>query len=70
LRGNKSSSFTVNGDIPVSNFTPLNPATMCANDSVAIQDAATVNFGSVTKIEIYWDNVTSRLFLKDNFQHR
>lgn len=50
-------SFTVNGDIPVSNFTPLNPATMCANDSVAIQDAATVNFGSVTKIEIYWDNV-------------
>ena len=50
-------SFTVNGDIPVSNFTPLNPATMCANDSVAIQDAATVNFGSVTKVEIYWDNV-------------
>ncbi len=50
-------SFTVNGDIPVSNFNPLNPATMCANDSVAIQDAATVNFGSVTKVEIYWDNV-------------
>jgi gliding motility-associated-like protein len=49
-------SFTVNGDIPVSNFNPLNPATMCANDSVAIQDAATVNFGSVTKVEIYWDN--------------
>lgn len=52
-----SQSFTVNGDIPVSNFTPLNPATMCANDSVAIQDAATVNFGNVTKVEIYWDNV-------------
>ncbi len=52
-------SFTVNGDIPVSNFNPLNPATMCANDSVYIQDAATVNFGNVTKVEIYWDNINN-----------
>jgi gliding motility-associated-like protein len=50
-------SITINGDIPVANFTPLNPATMCANDSIAIQDASTVNFGSITKVEIYWDNV-------------
>ncbi len=50
-------TFTVNGDIPVANFNPLNPATLCANDSVAIQDASTVNFGNVTKVEIYWDNV-------------
>jgi len=49
--------FVVNGDIPVADFTALNPATMCANDSISIQDASTVNFGSVTKIEIYWDNV-------------
>lgn len=49
--------FTVNGDIPVANFNPLNAATMCANDSISIQDASTVNFGSVTKVEIYWDNV-------------
>ncbi len=47
--------FTVNGDIPVSDFTPLNTATMCANDSVSIRDAATVNFGSITKVEIIWD---------------
>ena len=52
-----SQTFTVNGDIPVSNFNPLNPANLCANDSVAIQDASTVNFGSVTKLEIYWDNI-------------
>lgn len=49
--------FTVNGDIPVADFTPLNPATMCANDSISIRDASTVNFGSVTKVEIYWDNL-------------
>jgi gliding motility-associated-like protein len=49
--------ITVNGDIPVANFTPLSTATMCANDSISIQDGSTVNFGSVTKVEIYWDNV-------------
>lgn len=49
--------FIVNGDIPVANFNPLNPATMCSNDSISIQDASTVNFGSITKVEIYWDNV-------------
>lgn len=54
-----SQTFTVNGDIPVANFNPLNPATLCANDSVAVQDASTVNFGNVTKLEIYWDNVNA-----------
>ena len=63
-----SQSFTVNGDIPVANFTPLNPTGLCANDSVAIQDASTVNFGKVTKIEIHWDNVGSPLTVQtDNF---
>ncbi|MBP6416130.1 MAG: PKD domain-containing protein [Chitinophagaceae bacterium] len=64
----RASSFTVNGDIPVSNFNALNPATMCANDSIAIQDASTVNFGSVTKVEIYWDNVNfPAVFQTDDF---
>ena len=60
-------NITINGDIPVSNFNPLNPAGLCANDSVAIQDASTVNFGKITKVEIYWDNVNSPLvFQTDN----
>ncbi|HMC99122.1 MAG TPA: PKD domain-containing protein, partial [Ferruginibacter sp.] len=54
-------TFTVNGDIPVSNFNALNPANLCANDSVAIQDASTVNFGNITKIDIWWDNVGAPL---------
>ncbi|MFZ4057034.1 MAG: PKD domain-containing protein [Ferruginibacter sp.] len=49
-------SFTVNGDIPVSNFNVVNTTNFCGYDSIKIQDAATVNFGSVTKVEIYWDN--------------
>ena len=64
----RASSFTVNGDIPVANFNPLSPATMCANDSISIQDASTVNFGSVTKVEIYWDNVNfPAVFETDDF---
>jgi gliding motility-associated-like protein len=51
-----SASVTVNGDTPVADFTTLNPASLCSSDSIAIQDISTVNFGSVTKIEIYWDN--------------
>jgi gliding motility-associated-like protein len=63
-----SHPFTVNGDIPVADFTPLNPAVMCANDTVAIQDASTVNFGSITKIEIYWDNAGApTVFDTDDF---
>jgi gliding motility-associated-like protein len=59
--------ITVNGDIPIANFTPLNTATMCANDSIAIQDGSTVNFGSVTKVEIYWDNLGApTVFQLDN----
>ncbi|MEO7983248.1 MAG: PKD domain-containing protein, partial [Bacteroidota bacterium] len=61
-------AFTVNGDIPVADFNPLNPGTMCANDSISIQDASTVNFGSVTRIEIYWDNAGApAVFQTDDF---
>ena len=63
-----SKSFTVNGDIPVANFNALNPAILCANDSVAIRDGSSVNFGSITKLEIYWDNVGSpAVFQTDDF---
>ena len=48
--------LSVNGSFPVANFTLNNPATLCANDSVAIVEASTVFPGNITKIEIYWDN--------------
>jgi gliding motility-associated-like protein len=47
----------VNGSFPQANFTLLNPTGLCANDSVAIVEASTVFPGTITKIEIYWDNV-------------
>ena len=56
-----TSSFTVNGSTPKANFTVLNNAKLCSNDSVKIQNTSTVDFGSVTKIEIYWDTVNAPL---------
>ncbi|MBL0358562.1 MAG: PKD domain-containing protein [Chitinophagaceae bacterium] len=52
-------SFTVNGDIPRANFFPQASPNFCANDSVAIKDSSTVNFGNVTRVEIYWDIVNA-----------
>lgn len=49
--------ITINGANPVAAFTINNPATLCANDSVAIVSQSTVNFGNVTKVEIIWDFV-------------
>lgn len=48
-------TFTVNGSIPVAGFTVQNPASLCSNQAVTITDASTVDFGSVVKVEIFWD---------------
>ncbi len=58
----------VNGSFPVADFTVQNPTTLCANDSVAIAEASTVFPGTITKVEIYWDNVGQpAVFDTDNF---
>ena len=49
------SSFTVNGSIPKSDFNVLNPTGLCSNIPTQIQNTSTVDFGSITKIEIFWD---------------
>ncbi len=46
----------VNGSFPAANFTVPAPASLCANDSVIIAEASTVFPGTITKVEIYWDN--------------
>ena len=50
-------NLVINGSFPVANFTVNNPTTLCANDSVAIVNTSTVFPGTITKVEIYWDNV-------------
>ncbi len=61
-------SLVVNGSFPLANFSVNNPATLCANDSVAIVNTSTVFPGSITKVEIYWDNANfPAIFQTDNF---
>lgn len=45
----------INGANPVADFSVSNPATLCANDSIAITNLSTISQGSITKVEIYWD---------------
>lgn len=48
-------AFTVNGATPRSIFTVNNTGVVCSNRSVSITNNSTVDFGSVTQLEIYWD---------------
>lgn len=53
-----SKSFTVNGSTPVPKFEVanlLNGIPLCTNDSIKIINQSTVDFGDVTKLEVYWD---------------
>ena len=52
-------AFTVNGAVPKANFTVLNNTGLCSNTDVQLQNTSTVDFGSITKVEIYWDLVNS-----------
>lgn len=47
--------FTVNGAIPRADFNINNSLQLCSNQPVIITDASTVDFGSITKVEAYWD---------------
>ena len=57
----------INGSFPVANFNVTNPASLCVNQPVSITEASTVFPGSITKVEIYWDNVGApAVFQTDN----
>ncbi len=47
--------FTVNGSLPKSQFAINGAGNLCSNQQVSITNNSTVNFGSITKIEVYWD---------------
>ncbi|MEN9599280.1 MAG: hypothetical protein RL596_1599 [Bacteroidota bacterium] len=55
-----SKAFTVNGSIPNADFVvQTNP--ICVNDSIRIINKSTVDFGTVTRLDIYWDTLNSPL---------
>ncbi|RZK21253.1 MAG: PKD domain-containing protein [Pedobacter sp.] len=49
--------FTVNGSVPRANFETLASNTYCSNTIISIKNTSSVDFGKVTKIEVYKDIV-------------
>jgi gliding motility-associated-like protein len=61
-------SITVNGSIPKANYAVLNSSNLCSNDSVRIQNTSTVDFGTITKVEIVWDTLSApNVRFRDDF---
>ena len=47
--------FTVNGAVPKADFEVQAATPLCSNKDVTIVDRSTVDFGKITRVEIYWD---------------
>jgi gliding motility-associated-like protein len=56
--------FTVNGSVPVADFAIRSATSLCSNQDVELQDNSTVDFGSITRVEIYWDNANAPLLFE------
>ena len=50
--------FVIAGTKPVSNFSVLG-STLCANDSVRISNTSTIAIGTITRVDIVWDNANN-----------
>ena len=48
-------NFTVNGSQPLAKFIIEPTVNFCSNESVSLTNASTVNFGSISRVELYWD---------------
>jgi gliding motility-associated-like protein len=49
--------FTVNGAVPRAATALQNAGPLCSNLEIVLQNNSTVDFGDITKLEIYWDNL-------------
>lgn len=52
-----SKPFKVNGSIPSPSFEVQQIKPLCSNDSIRIINTSTVNFGTVTRLDIFWDTL-------------
>ncbi|HNJ96193.1 MAG TPA: PKD domain-containing protein, partial [Ferruginibacter sp.] len=55
----------VNGSFPVADFS-VPAGTLCVNDSIPLTNLSTVFPGTITKLEIHWDDLGSPAFDTDN----
>ena len=47
--------FTVNGSVPKAGFDLDNSLLLCSDAPVKILDRSSVDFGSITRVEVFWD---------------
>ena len=59
-------TFTVNGSTPKADFIAKNASTLCSDQPVLFEDKATVDFGEITKIDWFFDDLTPTIFVTDN----
>jgi gliding motility-associated-like protein len=51
--------FTVNGPTPKASFVVQKMDSLCSSDFTRILNTSTVDFGNVTKLDIYWDAINA-----------
>jgi len=56
-----TSNFTVNGSKPHATYVVLDSTKLCSNRVVQLQDFSTVDFGTVTRSEIFWNTLIDSL---------
>jgi gliding motility-associated-like protein len=49
-----SKIFTVNGAVPKAAFSVNSVPTLCSNQSIVMMNESSVDFGSITRVKIYW----------------
>lgn len=47
--------FTVNGSVPKALFSITEDAVYCSDQDLVLKNISTVDFGSITRVEIYWN---------------
>ncbi len=58
--------FTVNGSTPKSAFIVQNDTKLCSNQIISFEDHSTIDFGQITRIDWYFDDLKPTEFITDN----
>jgi len=65
-RDSISKIFTVNGAIPKAGFSIINPTGLCSNQVVEITNQSVVDFGIITKLQLFWGDTSSVSYIDDH----
>lgn len=61
-----SKIFTVNGAVPKAGFTVSNAAGVCSNQLVELTNESAVDFGTITKVQIFWGDTAAISYIDEH----